>query len=111
MVMPVESYHLAEQLTLQSNSLCILYSGFISLGANFPEWSVLSFSRNFPDLEIHNPNNRKSHVSEPISHTKFAERSLRVYMSVWTPVIDKMFVSKLAQHSRRICSSCAHRKI
>ena len=46
------------------------YSGFISLGANFPEWSVLSFSRNFPDLEIHDPNNQKIHVSE--IHTKFA---------------------------------------
>ena len=31
------------------------YSGFISLGANFPEWSVLSLSRNFPDLEIDGP--------------------------------------------------------
>ena len=40
------------------------YSGFISLGANFSKWSVFSFSRNFPDLEIHN---QKTHVSE-ISH-------------------------------------------
>ena len=40
-------------------AMCIPYSRFISLGANFPEWSVLSFSRNFPDLEIHYPNNRK----------------------------------------------------
>ena len=35
----------------------IPYSEFISLGAKFPEWSVLSFSRNFPDLKIHDPNN------------------------------------------------------
>ena len=34
----------------------ILYSRFISLGVNFPEQSVLSFSRNFPNLEIHDPN-------------------------------------------------------
>ena len=27
-------------------------------------WSVHSFSRNFPDLEIHDPNNQKTHVSE-----------------------------------------------
>ena len=39
------------------------YNGFISLGANFPEWSALSFSRNFPDLEIHDPNNQKTQVS------------------------------------------------
>ena len=35
-------------------------SEFISLGANFPDWSVLSFSRNFSDLEIHDPNNLKN---------------------------------------------------
>ena len=39
----------------------------IYLGANFPEWSALSFNRNFPDLEIHNSNNQKTHVSN-ISH-------------------------------------------
>ena len=49
----------------------LLYSGFISLGANFPKWSVLSFSRNFPNLEIHDPNNRKTHVSE-ILHKVYA---------------------------------------
>ena len=60
-----------------------LYGGFIPLGSNIPEWSVLSFSRNFPDLEIHDPNNRKTHVSE-ISHKVY------VYMSVWMLVIDEM---------------------
>ena len=34
-------------------------SRFISLGTNFPKWSALSFSRNFPNLEIHDPNNQK----------------------------------------------------
>ena len=43
------------------------YSGFISLGANFPEWWALSFSRNFPNLKFHDPNNLKTHVSD-ISH-------------------------------------------
>ena len=35
----------------------------LPLGANFPEWSALSFSRNLPDLEIHDPNNHKTHMS------------------------------------------------
>ena len=39
------------------------YSGFVSIGAVFPEWSIISFSRNFPDLEIHDPSNRNTHVS------------------------------------------------
>ena len=43
------------------------YSGFISLSPSFPKWSVLSFSRNFPDLGIHDPVNQKTHTSE-ISH-------------------------------------------
>ena len=47
------------------------YSRFISLGANFSEWSVLKFSRNFLDLEIHDPYNRKTHMSE-ISHKAYA---------------------------------------
>ena len=49
--------------------LCIAipYSGFISLGTNFPERSVLSFSRNFPDLEIYDPRYQNTHMSE-ISH-------------------------------------------
>ena len=33
----------------------------------FPEWLVLNFSRNFPNLKTHNPNNQKTHVNE-ISH-------------------------------------------
>ena len=41
----------------------ILYNGLFSLGANFH----LTFSRNFPDLEIHGPNKQKTHVSN-ISH-------------------------------------------
>ena len=46
------------------------YSGFIYLGANFPEWSVHSFSRSFPNLEIHDSNwQSKTHVSE--IYTKF----------------------------------------
>ena len=53
------------------NVVRLSYRGFISLGANFPEWSVLSFSRSFPDLEIHDPNNRKTHVIET-SHKVYA---------------------------------------
>ena len=37
---------------------------FISLDANYSEWSVLSFSRNFFNLEIHDPNNRKTQSRE-----------------------------------------------
>ena len=78
------------------------YSGFISLGANFPEWWALSFSRNFPSLKIHGPNNRKTHVSD-ISHKVYT----CTYMSIWTPVIDEMLVCKLAQYSQSVYSSCA----
>ena len=35
----------------------IIYSRLFFLGANFPKWWTFSFSRNFPDLEIHDPNN------------------------------------------------------
>ena len=44
----------------------LLYSGFISLGVNFPERSALSFSRKFLDLEIHEPNIQKTHVSDTL---------------------------------------------
>ena len=37
----------------------MLYNGLFSLGANFPEWWTFNFSRNFPDLEIHDPDNLK----------------------------------------------------
>ena len=63
----------------------ILYSGFISLGANFHEWSALSFSRNFPDLEIYDLNNRK--LTWVTFHTKFTH-----VPSIWMLIIDKMFV-------------------
>ena len=42
-------------------------AGLFPYGANFPERSALSFGRNFPNLEIHDPNNQKTHVSD-ISH-------------------------------------------
>ena len=37
----------------------LLYNGLFCLGANFPEWWALNFSRNFPDLEIHDRNYQK----------------------------------------------------
>ena len=45
---------------------CILYSGFISLGTNYPKWWTLSFSRNFPDLEIHNSSIWKTCMSDTL---------------------------------------------
>ena len=68
----------------QSFVLYHIASGFISLGADFPEWSVLSFSRNFP-CEIYDPNNWKTHMSE-ISHKLYT----CAYMSNWTQIIDEM---------------------
>ena len=54
--------------------LKIPYIEFNFLSANFPEWSVLSFSRNLPDLEIHDPKfskqSKNSHEWDLI-HTKF----------------------------------------
>ena len=41
----------------------VLYNGLLSLGTNFPEWSTLGLSINFPNLEIHYPTTEKSHVS------------------------------------------------
>ena len=67
----VSSSHPWLVAAMHATVMVIPYSGFISLGANFLEWSVFSFSRNFPDLEIHNPNNRKTHMSE-ISHEVYA---------------------------------------
>ena len=40
------------------------------------KWSVLSFSKNFPDLEIHDPNNRKTHVSEISQNFKHVHERL-----------------------------------
>ena len=60
----ITMYRLFDTLSLYE--LLLPYSGFISLGANFLKWSILSFSRKFPDLEIHDPT-IKTHVSE-ISH-------------------------------------------
>ena len=74
------------------------HNRFISLGANFPKWWALSFSRNFPNLKIHDPKNRKTHVT-------FHTQSLGMYMSIWTPVIDEMLVCKLAQYSQSVYSS------
>ena len=58
-----------------NNAFCLIlpYSGYISLGANFPEWSVLSFSRNFPNSEIHHPNNQKTHMSKISEFTRVYE--------------------------------------
>ena len=54
-------------LTTTKNTRClyllVTVKWVTSLGANFPEWWTLSFSRNFPDLEIHKPTNKKSHMS------------------------------------------------
>ena len=33
-----------------------------------------------------------------------------MYMSIWTPVIDKMLVCKPAQYWQSVCSSCIQRK-
>ena len=35
-------------------AVCIIPYRLASLSANFPEWWTLSFSRNFPSVEIHN---------------------------------------------------------
>ena len=83
----------------------IPYTGFISLGANFPEWSVLSFSKNFPDYFTNSQSKQLIN-----SHEWDFLQGLRVYMSVWTLVIDEMLVYKLARYSWSVCSSCAHRK-
>ena len=46
---------------------------------------MLSFSRNFPDLEIHNPNIQKTYVS-------YTSQSVCVCMSIWPTVIDEVLV-------------------
>ena len=40
---------------LPVTSYASLCNGLFSLGANFLKWWTLSFSRDFPDLEIHEP--------------------------------------------------------
>ena len=70
----------------------------------FPEWLVLSFSRN---LKIHDPKNQKTHMSD----MQFTQ-SLHAYMSVWTPVIDEMYACLLQTRtiSTIVCSSYMHTK-
>ena len=72
----------------KSRVLATAYIGVISQGANFLERSVLSFSRNFPDLEIHDLNNWKTHVSEILQ-----EDYACTYMSIWMLVIDEVLHS------------------
>ena len=58
-------------------------------------WIVnISFSRNFPNLEI---------------CEQYFTQSLRMCMSAWTPVMDKMLVCKPIQYLQTICSSCAQK--
>ena len=47
------------------------------------------FSRIFSNLEIHDSSNGKSHMS----YTSYKVNAI-MYMSIWTPVIDKMLVCK-----------------
>ena len=60
-------------------------------------WIVnISFSKNFPNLEI---------------CEQYFIQSLRMCMSAWTPVMDKMLVCKPIQYLQTICSSCAKKDI
>ena len=57
----VSQYVDEEQATIRSWSTHISHialpcSRLFSLGANFPKWCILSFTKNFPHLEIHDPN-------------------------------------------------------
>ena len=58
-------YETLETLYLYLNAVTMQYRK----AGLFPrrKWSVLSFSRNFPDLKIQDPDNQKTHMSE-ISH-------------------------------------------
>ena len=55
------------------------------------KWWTLCFSRIFHDLEIHNPNSRKTHVSN-ISHKVYT----CIHISIWTPVTyaKYLFISR-----------------
>ena len=54
----------------------------------------ISFSRNFPDLEIY-----EQHFTQ----------TLHMYMSAWTPVMDEMLVCKPVQYLQTICNNCAQK--
>ena len=71
------------------------YNRFSSLGANFPKWWTLSFSRNFSNLEIYHPNIQKPHKNS-------YERHFTMFVHVHEHLIyskDEMLVCKLAQYS------------
>ena len=75
------------------SSCCIYhipYSGLFYLGGNLPKWWAFSFSRNFPNLEIHDPNNQKlrwetlytkfMHVHERLDSTRCFVFKLTVFI-------------------------------
>ena len=66
----IHSCNMHKTLEVPHVLLYHIASGFISIGANFPKWSALSYSRNYPDLEIHDPNNPKTYMSD-ISHKAY----------------------------------------
>ena len=69
---------------------------FPYVGANFPKWWTLSFSKNLPDLEFHNPNNQINSCKLHFTQNSY------VYTSFQTPV-NRQNVCKLAQYSQSIC--------
>ena len=77
----------------------LAYNELFSLGANFPKWLTLTFSRNFPDLEIHDLNNWKTQVND-IS-------PVYMFVHVRLDSSNRWGACRLGQYSWSICSSRA----
>ena len=77
----------------------LAYNELFSLGTNFPIWLTLTFSRNFPDLEIHDLNNWKTQVND-IS-------PVYMFVHVRLDSSNRWGACKLGQYSWSISSSCA----
>ena len=79
------------------------YNGIFSLGASFPKWWTLSLT------EIFLINKSQSKQSKNPWEWNYTQ-SLRVYMSIWAPVIKEMLVCKSTQYSWSVCSIAVHQK-
>ena len=80
---------------------CVLYNGLFTLGANFPKWRTLSFSRNFSNLEMYDTK------IEKLTWAKVFTKFMLVHVH---PDSDNRHDVCLNRHnSQSICSSCAQR--
>ena len=81
---------------------CVLYNGLFTLGANFPEWWILSSSRNFPNLEIYDIK------IEKLTWAKLFTKFMLVHVHLDSG--NRWDVCLNGHNSQSICSIAVHKE-